>query len=192
MANFKIPSTIPNVADNVEEFLTYNRPASITKFLPSRADIVVQPNQTNKGTNKNVAPAGLDIVEVASEARIELWPTKLIVDYAGRSDIIYQSGDVIIYRSQIDELIKSEYLDTNHIDAFGNFLIEKSKLCPGLYEPFLFVSSLHWAYHAFKVDTTGYISHITKESVSAASLLLVPIIEQSHWTLLVGNFKIKV
>ncbi|KAH0452720.1 hypothetical protein IEQ34_020019 [Dendrobium chrysotoxum] len=118
------------------------------------------------------------------------------------SDTIYTSGDIIVYRSQIDKLLKSEYLDTNHIDTFGNFLVEKSQLCPSLYEPFLFVSSLYWiikfifslcqAYHAFKVDTTRYISYITKESVSAANLMLVPIIEQSHWTLLVGNLKIKV
>ncbi|KAH0457732.1 hypothetical protein IEQ34_013047 [Dendrobium chrysotoxum] len=112
--------------------------------------------------------------------------------FLDRSDVIYQFGDVIIYRSQIDELLKSEYLDTNHVDAFGNFLVEKSKQCPGLYEPFLFVSSLHWAYNAYKVDTIGYVSHITKESVSASNFMLVPIIEQSHWTLLVGNLKMKI
>ncbi|KAH0464774.1 hypothetical protein IEQ34_004877 [Dendrobium chrysotoxum] len=80
----------------------------------------------------------------------------------------------------------SEYLDTNHVDTFGILLIEKSQLCPGLYEPILF------AYHAYKVDTTGYVSHITKESISAANLMIVPIIEKAHWTLLIGNLKNKV
>ncbi|KAH0463481.1 hypothetical protein IEQ34_008063 [Dendrobium chrysotoxum] len=56
----------------------------------------------------------------------------------------------------------SEYLDTNHVDTFGILLVEKSQLCPGLYELILFVSSLHWAYHAYKADTIGYVSHITK------------------------------
>ncbi|KAH0457833.1 hypothetical protein IEQ34_013148 [Dendrobium chrysotoxum] len=37
-----------------------------------------------------------------------------------------------------------------------------------------------------------FVSHINKESVNAANLILVPIIESSHWTLLVGNLKNKV
>ncbi|KAH0468509.1 hypothetical protein IEQ34_003542 [Dendrobium chrysotoxum] len=61
----------------------------------------------------------------------------------GRNDMIYTSGKVFIYRSQIDELLMSEYLDTNHVDIFGIFLVEKSQMCPGLYLPFLFVSSFH-------------------------------------------------
>ncbi|KAH0449172.1 hypothetical protein IEQ34_022972 [Dendrobium chrysotoxum] len=67
-------------------------------------------------------------------------------------------GDVIIYRSQIVEFLKSEYLDTNHIDTFGIFLIKNSQLCPDLYETFIF------AHHIYKVATTGYISHLHDET----------------------------
>ncbi|KAH0449373.1 hypothetical protein IEQ34_020065 [Dendrobium chrysotoxum] len=219
---------------------------------PSRADIVIQSTQTNKGTNENVALTALDIVEVASEARIEPRPAELVIDYAGRYNEVllgiawyssrllgntryyavlsrsywqYRgitwylvrklslilrnysvlprnteellsnteeilsitryvvSGDVIIYRSQIDELLKSEYLDTNHVDIFGNFLVEKRKV--------KIIFCLPQAYNAYKVDTIGHVLHITKESVSASNFMLVPIIEQSHWTLLMGNLKIK-
>ncbi|KAH0453166.1 hypothetical protein IEQ34_017490 [Dendrobium chrysotoxum] len=48
------------------------------------------------------------------------------------------------------------------------------------------------SYKAYNADTKGFVSHINKESVSAANLILVPIIENSHWTLLVGNLKAKV
>ncbi|KAH0461577.1 hypothetical protein IEQ34_009152 [Dendrobium chrysotoxum] len=109
-----------------------------------------------------------------------------------RNDMIYVSGQVFIYRSQIDELLMSEYLDTNHVDTFGIFLVEKNQMCPGLYLSFLFVSSNHLGYKAYNVDTKGFVSHINKESVSAANLILVPIIENSHWTLLVGNLKTEV
>ncbi|KAH0462100.1 hypothetical protein IEQ34_009675 [Dendrobium chrysotoxum] len=118
---------------------------------PSRADIEVQPNKMNKGTDEKVPPTGLDIVEVASEAKIEAHPAKLIVDYAGR---LFISNEKCIF---IDNCTARDYL----------------------------------AYHAYKEDTTENVSHITKESVSAANLMLVPIIEKSHWTLLVGNLKIK-
>ncbi|KAH0449870.1 hypothetical protein IEQ34_020562 [Dendrobium chrysotoxum] len=47
-------------------------------------------------------------------------------------------------------------------------------------------------YKAYKVDTKGFVPHINKESVSAANLILVPIIKNSHWTLLVGNLKTKI
>ncbi|KAH0460238.1 hypothetical protein IEQ34_010901 [Dendrobium chrysotoxum] len=47
-------------------------------------------------------------------------------------------------------------------------------------------------YKAYNAETKGFVSHINKESVSAANLILVPIIENSHWTLLVGNLKTKV
>ncbi|KAH0462277.1 hypothetical protein IEQ34_009852 [Dendrobium chrysotoxum] len=47
-------------------------------------------------------------------------------------------------------------------------------------------------YKTYNADTKKFVSHINKESVSAANLILVPIIENSHWTLLVGNLKTKV
>ncbi|KAH0456541.1 hypothetical protein IEQ34_014448 [Dendrobium chrysotoxum] len=47
-------------------------------------------------------------------------------------------------------------------------------------------------YKKFNADTKKFVSHINKESVNAANLILVPIIESSHWTLLVGNLKNKV
>ncbi|KAH0455809.1 hypothetical protein IEQ34_015841 [Dendrobium chrysotoxum] len=93
--------------------------------------------------------------------------------------------------AEIDELLMSECLDTNHIDAFGILLAEKNRLCPGLFTPFLFVSSCHWGYAQHKVPTTQYVSHITVESVWATKYLLLPIIQDFHWTLIVGNLSLK-
>ncbi|KAH0460414.1 hypothetical protein IEQ34_011077 [Dendrobium chrysotoxum] len=93
-------------------------------------------------------------------------------------DIIYSVGNVHIFRSQIDELLTDQYLDNNHIDAFAILLAEKSKLCPTLYQPFIHVSSLHW-----------YVSHVSKDSVRAANLLLMPVSKNEHWTLLVADLK---
>ncbi|XP_028551679.1 uncharacterized protein LOC114579895 [Dendrobium catenatum] len=64
--------------------------------------------------------------------------------YTDMSDTIYTAGNIQIFRSQIDELLTDQYLDDNHIDAFASLLAEKNKLRPGLYQPFIYISSLHW------------------------------------------------
>ncbi|KAH0449568.1 hypothetical protein IEQ34_020260 [Dendrobium chrysotoxum] len=98
--------------------------------------------------------------------------------YFDKGNIIYSVGNVHIFRSQIDKLLTDQYLDNNHIDAFAILLAEKNKLRPNLYQPFIHVSSLNW-----------YVSHVSKESVRAANLLLMPVSYKEHWTLLVADLK---
>ncbi|KAI0499943.1 hypothetical protein KFK09_018151 [Dendrobium nobile] len=74
--------------------------------------------------------------------------------YTDMSDTIYTAGNIQIFRSQIDELLTNQYLDDNHIDAFASLLAEKNKLRPGLYQPFIYVSSLHWINH-LQEETQG-------------------------------------
>ncbi|KAH0448191.1 hypothetical protein IEQ34_021991 [Dendrobium chrysotoxum] len=122
-----------------------------------------------------------DITEIPTDYKIQHRPAQVMLEYNGRGDIIYTAGNVLIYRSQIDELLMSECLDTNHIDAFGILLAEKNRLCPGLYAPFLF------GYVKHTIDTSQYVSHITLESIQAAKYLLVPIIHDFHWTLIISH-----
>ncbi|KAH0448752.1 hypothetical protein IEQ34_022552 [Dendrobium chrysotoxum] len=134
-------------------------------------DMEVETTKIDKGTDKRrpdiedkVPPASTYIVEAASESKIEAWPAELILNYQGRNDIIYTRGNIILYRSQIDKLLKLEYIDTNHINAFDILL-----------------------YHLYKADTTTYVSHITQESIGATNLMLVPIINKFHWTLIISH-----
>ncbi|KAH0469012.1 hypothetical protein IEQ34_002244 [Dendrobium chrysotoxum] len=152
---------------------------------------------TAKGREHEEIKAGHDVIEVNEEIKIETRPAPPKVDYPGRSMIseemsifidkcsekfndkgntVFSSGNVIIYRSQIDELITDQYLDNNHVDAFARTLAEKNKISPGLYKPFIFVSSFQW-----------FVNHINKDSIRTVDLLLIPVIHNDHWTLLVGN-----
>ncbi|KAH0462112.1 hypothetical protein IEQ34_009687 [Dendrobium chrysotoxum] len=51
--------------------------------------------------------------------------------------MIFSTGNIVSFRSQIDELLTDKYLDNNHIDAFVILLAEKNQLC-------LVVSLVHW------------------------------------------------
>ncbi|KAH0452582.1 hypothetical protein IEQ34_019881 [Dendrobium chrysotoxum] len=106
-----------------------------------------------------------------------------------RGDLIYLAGNVQIFRSQIDKLLMDQYLDNNHIEAFTIMLAEKNKLRLGHYHPFIFISSLHWGSTLYKYESKRYVSHISKESIRAFNFLLMPVADQSHWTLLVGDLK---
>ncbi|KAH0461316.1 hypothetical protein IEQ34_008891 [Dendrobium chrysotoxum] len=41
----------------------------------------------------------------------------------------------------------------------------------------------------YKYDSKQYVSHVSKESVRAANLLLMPVSDNEHWTLLVADLK---
>ncbi|KAI0498071.1 hypothetical protein KFK09_021312 [Dendrobium nobile] len=109
--------------------------------------------------------------------------------YTDMSDTIYTAGNIQIFRSQIDELLTDQYLDDNHIDAFASLLVEKNKLRPGLYQPFIYVSSLHWASTKYDMESKQYVSHINKDAVNASNFLLLPVNDSEHWTLLVAYLK---
>ncbi|PKU63233.1 Putative ubiquitin-like-specific protease 1B [Dendrobium catenatum] len=106
-----------------------------------------------------------------------------------RSYTIYTAGNIQIFRSQIDELLTNQYLDNNHIDAFASLLAEKNKLRPGLYQPFIYVSSLHWGSKKYEMESKQYVSHINKDAVTASNFLLIPINDNDHWTLMVACLK---
>ncbi|KAL0904179.1 hypothetical protein M5K25_026254 [Dendrobium thyrsiflorum] len=154
---------------------------------------------------------GMELVVVPEDTQITYVPAPKFLDFPGRNmiseykcsfidgclgrfhdknDAVYNSGNVVIYRSQIDELLTAEYLDNNHVDAAAIILSEKNSLAPGLYQPFLYISSFHWGYyHTYGYETSKFVAHINKESVQASKILLVPIIHNGHWTLLSGKLE---
>ncbi|KAL0920241.1 hypothetical protein M5K25_009362 [Dendrobium thyrsiflorum] len=114
---------------------------------------------------------GLELVLVPEDTQITYVLAPKFLDFPGRhmiseykcsfidrclekfhdkNDAVYNSGNVVIYRSQIDELLTSEYLDNNHVDAAAIILSEKNSLAPGLYQPFLYVFSFHWIHHFYQ------------------------------------------
>ncbi|KAI0494349.1 hypothetical protein KFK09_024483 [Dendrobium nobile] len=113
--------------------------------------------------------------------------------YTKMEDTIFAIGDAIIFRSQMDELLLCEELDTNHMDTFAYLLSEKNKMVPGLNQPFLYVSAFHWGYYVRNKQekTTSFADNITKDAVKNANIMFVPIIYERHWTLLVANMKNK-
>ncbi|PKU69894.1 Putative ubiquitin-like-specific protease 1B [Dendrobium catenatum] len=113
--------------------------------------------------------------------------------YTKQEDTIFAIGNAIIFRSQMDELLLCEELDTNHIDTFAYLLSEKNKMVLELNQPFLYVSAFHWGcYIQNKQEkTTSFANNITKDVVKNANIMFVPIINEKHWTLLVANMKNK-
>ncbi|KAH0450995.1 hypothetical protein IEQ34_021687 [Dendrobium chrysotoxum] len=129
---------------------------------------------TAKGREHEEIKAGPDVIEVNEKIKMEMRPAPPKVDYPGRSmiteemsifiekyfekfndkgNIVFSSGNVVIYRSQIDELITDQYLDNNHVDAFAITLAEKNKISPGI------PSDVPIGYRAFFLEDTERCSY---------------------------------
>ncbi|KAH0449231.1 hypothetical protein IEQ34_023031 [Dendrobium chrysotoxum] len=105
--------------------------------------------------------------------------------FTHKYDTIFYFRNIIISRASIDEIILDKYLDNNHVDVFALLLHEKNKLSPHKYHNFLYVSPIYWNYKQIDPIATLYIEHITNIIVKSCNLLLQPIINDGHWTLLV-------
>jgi len=57
---------------------------------------------------------------------------------------VFSSGNVMISRRMIDEILSDSYLDNDHIDAFAILLNEKSKISPDEYQKYLYISPIYW------------------------------------------------
>ncbi|KAL0910705.1 hypothetical protein M5K25_018786 [Dendrobium thyrsiflorum] len=135
---------------------------------------------------------------------------KLIMD-----DPIFTFGNIVISRADIDQIITDEYLDNDHIHAFAILLSEKKKLIPHMYQPYLYISTMHrdsinvvfnivlacfsiifvyflQIYKGYKNSLNMFVKHMSKISMKESNLLILPIINNVHWTLLVGILKDKV
>ncbi|KAL0912425.1 hypothetical protein M5K25_018396 [Dendrobium thyrsiflorum] len=109
---------------------------------------------------------------------------------------VFTSGNIVITRADIDQIITNEYLDNDHIDAFALLLSEKIKFIPDMYQSYLYISpmqriSINIIYKEYQNPSKVYVQYINKISVKESNLLIIPIIHQMHWTLLVGKLKEK-
>ncbi|KAH0461669.1 hypothetical protein IEQ34_009244 [Dendrobium chrysotoxum] len=166
---------------------------------------VTTPNievDTNKGTTEKVPPKSLDIIEVGTESKIEARPAKTALEYGGRTAISDEKPGIT------EELvgITDDLLDINvkllgiteELLGITAALVGINRYYRGITRYYRgigrndMIYAYGQGYKAYNTDTKGFVSHINKESVSAANLILVPIIKNSHWTLLVGNLKTKI
>ncbi|KAI0524548.1 hypothetical protein KFK09_003922 [Dendrobium nobile] len=104
---------------------------------------------------------------------------------------IFSSGNVMVSRRMIDEILSESYLDNDHVDAFAIILNEKSKISPDEYQKYLYISPMYWHYKVKDVKSVLFLEHIDYNSVQSSSIIINPIIDGEHWTLLVGYIKQK-
>ncbi|KAH0452000.1 hypothetical protein IEQ34_019299 [Dendrobium chrysotoxum] len=97
-----------------------------------------------------------------------------------RDDPIFTSGNIVITRADIDQLVTNDYLDNKHVDAFALLLSEKKKLITNKFQPYLYISPMHRPANLF-------VQHINEKSVKVSNLLILPIIYNKHWTLLING-----
>ncbi|KAL0922195.1 hypothetical protein M5K25_006164 [Dendrobium thyrsiflorum] len=105
-------------------------------------------------------------------------------------DVIFSSGNVILTRRDIDHILLDECLDNFHIDTCAFFLDRKTKALPEIYQSYLYVSPMHRILKSYNDYTDLYIKHIKKETLKRTNLLIMPIINNNHWTLLVNELYI--
>ncbi|KAI0496269.1 hypothetical protein KFK09_022583 [Dendrobium nobile] len=104
---------------------------------------------------------------------------------------VFSSGNVMISRRMIDEILSDSYLDNDHIDAFVILLNEKSKISPDEYQKYLYISPMYWHYKVKDVKSVLFLEHIDYNSIQSSSIIINPIIHGNHWTLLAGYIKQK-
>ncbi|KAI0516184.1 hypothetical protein KFK09_008856 [Dendrobium nobile] len=104
---------------------------------------------------------------------------------------VFSSGNVMVLRRMIDEILSDSYLDNDHVDAFAILLNEKSKISPDEYQKYLYISPMYWHYKVKDVKSVLILEHIDYNSVQSSSIIINPIIHGEHWTLLAGYIKQK-
>ncbi|PKU77323.1 hypothetical protein MA16_Dca018954 [Dendrobium catenatum] len=95
-------------------------------------------------------------------------------------------GNVIVSRREMDKILSNDYLDNDHIDSFSILLNENAKIFPDKYHKFIYISQMYWHYKLKDLSLKLFIEHINYNSVHSCNIILNPIIDGSHWTLLVG------
>ncbi|KAH0469094.1 hypothetical protein IEQ34_002326 [Dendrobium chrysotoxum] len=109
-----------------------------------------------------------------------------------RDDVIFQSGNIIINRGDIDDILTNQCFSDNHVDSFAFLLSEKIRIIPKEFQKYLYISPLYRLYKCYKHDYQMFIQYITPDSVRESKLIVQPICFQSHWVLIIGKLKEKV
>ncbi|KAI0508056.1 hypothetical protein KFK09_014190 [Dendrobium nobile] len=129
-------------------------------------------------------------VEMLSPVQ-EVFLRENIRKYLDTGMTIFSSGNVMVSRRMIDEILSDSYLDNDHVDAFAILLNEKSKISPDEYQKYLYISPMYWHYKVKDVKSVLFLKHIDYNSIQSSSIIINPVIDGEHWTLLVGYIKQK-
>ncbi|PKU83158.1 Putative ubiquitin-like-specific protease 1B [Dendrobium catenatum] len=89
----------------------------------------------------------------------------------------------------MDEILSDSYLDNDHVDSFAILLNEKARISLEQYHKYLYISPMH--YKLKDESLKLFLEHIDYSSVHSCSIIINPIIDGSHWTILVGYRKQK-
>ncbi|KAL0923142.1 hypothetical protein M5K25_007190 [Dendrobium thyrsiflorum] len=194
--SIEVGAALVNAAlDKTDELL----PVDATPIKKTQDDqIIVTEIDESIPTDPQAAPEiidypGRELISVEKKFFID----KCLRYFKYRGDAIFSERYILICRSQIDELLLSEYLDNNHVDAFANLLSKSNEEISGRNQPFIYISSFHWFnnikkfqgyyHHGNNANTAHFVSHVTRTAVEKVNLILVPIIHGQHWTLLISH-----
>ncbi|KAL0925399.1 hypothetical protein M5K25_003724 [Dendrobium thyrsiflorum] len=72
------------------------------------------------------------------------------------------------------------------------FFISFNELFLSVVSANLYISPMHRIYKSYRESTDVFVDHISKEIIKRSNLLIIPIINNMHWTLLVGKLKERV
>ncbi|KAL0919183.1 hypothetical protein M5K25_011261 [Dendrobium thyrsiflorum] len=119
------PAPVAAALDKTPELV----PADATPFKKIEDDqIIITEIDESIPTDPQAAPEILDypgreLISVEKKFFID----KCLKYFKYKGDVIFSKGYILICRSQIDELLLSEYLDNNHVDAFISHFYEETQ-----------------------------------------------------------------
>ncbi|KAH0450645.1 hypothetical protein IEQ34_021337 [Dendrobium chrysotoxum] len=131
-------------------------------------------------TNEEVEQLGADLNALQNQ--------KILPD----DDVIFQSGNIVINRGDIDDILTNQYLADNHVDAFAFLLSEKRRIMPKEFQNYLYISPLYRAYRGYKQNFEMFIQHINPDSIRDIKLIVQPICFKGHWVLIIERLKDKI
>ncbi|XP_020576282.1 uncharacterized protein LOC110021914 [Phalaenopsis equestris] len=113
---------------------------------------------------------------------------QVMAKYINESDIIVHLKNIFIDCRAMMELLCNGMVANDHVDAQAMILNNKRNADPSLFRPYIYVSPLYWAYHKMG-NPKSFLTHITKEAVLKADIIMIPVLNNQHWVLLVAELR---
>ncbi|KAK8952378.1 hypothetical protein KSP39_PZI003001 [Platanthera zijinensis] len=103
---------------------------------------------------------------------------------------IFNSGNVLLNRALIDDLLGERWLSDMHINTWALVLSAQRRRSSAQFKSFLYISPDYTYFKRSKCSNSEtMINHVTPENVSKANILLMPVHTVGHWSLLVCDMK---
>ncbi|XP_020595782.1 uncharacterized protein LOC110035824 [Phalaenopsis equestris] len=107
--------------------------------------------------------------------------------YKERDDLIIAQGHIHISQIDLEALWDNKEIGVDHVDLFAIGLENHRRQPPNSFRPYLYLSLAHWGFRDHPLR--DIVVHIIVEAVAQVEAILIPIVNNRHWTLLVGNQK---